>query len=455
MLGATVLATPAMAGPGDIDPEVAGSLTIHKYQQPSPAGDRNDDGTPITIPGSWVELVGVDFRIQQIDVDLSTNAGWDAVAAMTPATAPIMAAGADTTVTSVIGGVATDLPVGAYLVTELASTGVTNVAGDPVTITTMAAPFIVTVPIPTGNGTWNYDVNVYPKNSVTTTPVKSVDDPSGSGIGSTLTWSVEVVIPTLQPGQSFENFDIVDDLDSKIEYVAGSAAVTVGATTIAIDDNSTSSQVNIEVTDLAALAGLGGQTLTLTFDTTVIAAGEILNEADVFINDPNHNNGITTNEVPSYWGQIRILKHAEGDVTKTLRGATFTVHETEADALADANPISVGGVTEFTTDGNGVVLIPGLFVSNTAGATKTYYLKETVAPVGYNPNPNAIPVVLTAGSGVATPVEVSVPNPQKPEIELPLTGGTGTVLLSVTGAGLLLAGIALARVARRRTETTI
>lgn len=247
----------------------------------------------------------------------------------------------------------------------------------------------------------------------------------------------------------------MDDLDSKIEYVAGSAAVTVGATTIAIDDNSTSSQVNIEVTDLAALAGLGGQTLTLTFDTTVIAAGEILNEADVFINDPNHNNGITTNEVPSSWGQIRILKHAEGDVTKTLRGATFTVHETEADALADANPISVGGVTEFTTDGNGVVLIPGLFVSNTAGATKTYYLKETVAPVGYNPNPNAIPVVLTAGSGVATPVEVSVPNPQKPEIELPLTGGTGTVLLSVTGAGLLLAGIALARVARRRTETTI
>lgn len=467
MLGATAMAAPASAAPANM-PTGDGSLNIHKYQQPSPAGAANHDGSPITVPGGWVALDGVNFSIQRInDVDLTTDAGW--ALANTYAADPASATdlGAATNVVTSGGGLATaGLPIGAYLVTELASPGATA-AGVPVTITTAVAPFVVTVPIPTGDGTWNSNVHVYPKNSVTTQPVKTVSEPDPPGLlGSVLTWTIQIVIPTLPPGESFTHFQIIDDLDEKISYVPGSFSATINGTSVTggFTDNSPldRTQVNVVVTDPSVLNGHGGDVLTVSFDTHVLGTcgahscgiGEIVNIGDVYINDPNHEHAIRTNPATSYWGGIKIIKHAEGDPTRTLEGARFEVYETEADALAGTNVLAEDVdhliTSNWSTGPDGTLTIWGLWVSNTAGETKTYWLRETQAPPGYQLITDPIPVTLTAGSDLATPVDILVPNPQKPQIELPLTGGAGTVTLTLIGASLIAAGGVLARVASRR-----
>ena len=72
--GVLAAAVPASAAPGNM-PTGTGTLTIHKYEQPSPAGGANNNGTAITVPGAWVALTGVNFTIQRItDVDLNTDA---------------------------------------------------------------------------------------------------------------------------------------------------------------------------------------------------------------------------------------------------------------------------------------------------------------------------------------------------------------------------------------------
>lgn len=450
------LATTAAAAPGNL-PTEAGSLTIHKFEQPSPAGAANNSGEAIPVPGGWVALAGVGFDIQPItDIDLTTDQGWNLAAQY--AADPALATQLGTT-TSVITGadgtIAQTLPMGAYLVTEKQSPNATTVpAGEPANITMIAAPFVITVPVPTDNGTWNSDVHVYPKNSVTSVE-KSVGSPSEVGVGATLPWTISVKIPTLAAGEQFTSFEITDALDAKIAYVAGSATLSIDGADVSFADATAGQSVSINVTALDLLAAHQGKTLILTFDTTVLEAGEIVNTADIFINDPNHQHGITTNPATSYWGAIEILKHAKGDVTKTLEGAKFTVHATEADALAGTNPIEVDGEFEFTTGADGTVLISGLFVSNSAGETRTYYLHETQAPAGYDLVGTPIQVTLTAGSDVATPVEVAVPNPQKPNIGLPLTGGAGTVALSMTGLLLVGAGSLVAIAAQRRRSSKI
>lgn len=312
-----------------------------------------------------------------------------------------------------------------------------------------AAPFVVTLPIPTDGGTWNSDVHVYPKNSLTAV-TKTPSTPVGNGIGSTMTWTIGVKIPFLTQGQSFTDFDVTDALDAKLAYVAGSIKANIAGTPVTLADNTSGQNVSVSPTDLSVLAANQGKTLTVTFDTTVVVAGEIVNEAAVFVNDPNHGNAIASNPATTYWGQINILKHAEGDVSKTLAGAVFTVHATEAQAAAGTDAITVGGATEFTTGADGTVVIPGLFVSNTAGETKTYFLREVTAPAGYNVKPTPTAVTLTANGGVATPVTIEVPNPQKPQLELPLTGGDGTRTLMIAGGGLLVVAIGVALFAMRR-----
>lgn len=445
--GVLAAAVPASAAPGNM-PTGNGTLTIHKYEQPSPAGGADNNGTAITVPGAWVALTGVNFTIQRItDVDLNTDAGWNLAKNRAASAIPPSALGSATTVTTGSdGSIASTLAIGAYLVTEVASPNATISGGTtPANITMTAAPFVVTVPVPTGTGTWNTNVHVYPKNSLTAV-TKSVAAPSGSGLGSTLTWTIDVKIPYLTAGQSFTGFAVTDTLDAKLTYLAGSATAKIGSTDVALTDSTSGQNVAVSPTDLNVLAANQGETLSVTFRTTVIAAGEIDNQATAVIN----GTGIGSNQTASYWGQIKIDKHAEGDAAKTLQGAVFTVHETAADAAAGTGAISVGGQTQFPTGADGSVTIPGLWVSNTADATKTYYLREVTAPAGYDVYTGEIAATLTASGAVATPVTVTVADPQKPQLSLPITGGDGARTLMILGGGLLLAALGVAIVALRR-----
>ena len=462
--GAVALASPASAEEPYDMPTTPGSLTIHKFEQPSPAGAANDEGLVIDTSG-LVALGNVEFTVYPItNIDLTTEAGWDLANQYAADPSLATALGTGTVVTTAAdGSVSLDpLPNGAYLVVETDSSGATLPDGSPANVVLEAAPFVVTVPIPLGDGQWNSDVHVYPKNSLTQV-TKTVDAPDGSGLGSTVTWSITSEVPALPDGESFTNYEIVDILDDRLEYVESrltldGAPLTFTETLVGADADGQGGTltVTLDAASLAAIAAAPGGELLLEVDTIVRGTGDIPNTATVYINEPivtPGTGGTTTPPVSTYWGSVSILKHAEGDLAAVLEGATFSVYPTAADATAGTNAISVdvNGVptTEFTTLDDGTVLIPGLWAGATPTGSVTYYLREIEAPDGYILNPTPIAVTVSATS-LATPVEVVVPNPQEPAISLPLTGGGGTFIMIGTGLAVALGSIGLALVAARR-----
>ena len=116
----------------------------------------------------------------------------------------------------------------------------------------------------------------------------------------------------------------------------------------------------------------------------------------------------------------------------------------EGETLAQA--IAAGKVTEVTTDTNGAATFAGL-------EDGTYYLRETVAPSGYNLLDSDVECVVNHDTDVTTnkPVGVSLTK----QIQntsgtiLPSTGGIGTTIFYIAG-GVLLIGAAILLITRKR-----
>ena len=125
-----------------------------------------------------------------------------------------------------------------------------------------------------------------------------------------------------------------------------------------------------------------------------------------------------------------MLHKKDSQSSAALAGAVFSVYPSRADALAGTNAISVGGVSSWTTDASGNLVISGLRYSNWAnGATVTpgqpgyqsYWLVETKAPSGYELL--AQPVETTVTSNDPSVVTVTINNvPHNAGFQLPLTG---------------------------------
>lgn len=446
-------ATAAAVGP-NLDPTATGSITLHKLVQPENATGLPNDGSELT-PGQLAgltPLAGVGFSLERVSsIDLTTNAGWDAVDGLTaaavladPATYPLAAAGSGTT--DAAGALPfPNLALGLYLVTE------TDPGANP--IAQPAAPFLVTVPLSTGENTWLYDVNVYPKNAVTAVS-KTVDDTAAFGLGDDVTWTITGQVPYLAAGQPLGTFRIVDVLDARL--ASSSATVTLASPTgtavtleatdyvLTAPTAGTTGTVQVQFTTagLAKLQANQGATVSLTLATEVLSIGDgsIENEAIISINDSSNPADAVT-----AWGALAIFKYADvAGVDEALQGAQFQVFTSEADARALTDPVTVDAVTTFTSDANGNILVPGLRVGD-------YWIVETLAPTGYQANGTPIPVTVVQGPTTA-PTLVDVENTQVPAWTLPLTGSNGVILFTVAGLALLVlaAGTALVTASRRK-----
>ncbi|RKQ94297.1 LPXTG-motif cell wall-anchored protein/fimbrial isopeptide formation D2 family protein [Mycolicibacterium mucogenicum 261Sha1.1M5] len=445
-------AAPASAvGNGNFDPDAPVSLTIHKYEQPDGTLGPNT-GEEIQNPGGN-PLEGVEFRVQRVtSVDLTNDSGWAKLDGLTadqvianPGDYPVDSGVAGRTdANGVFALGSSDVSVGLYLVTET----------DPGShqIVQPAVPFLVTLPMPSpsGDGTWNTDVHVYPKNALANV-TKEVDDENASQLGDEIAWTITSTVPNLPEGGVYTHYRVTDNLDPRLGYVSTAVSIVDGAETALVagtDYNLTAPAVgssgNVEVvftsTGLAKLdAASASATVKTVIKTTVesIGEGSIDNEATVYINDPD--NGYTSETTSSKWGALQILKFTAGDETKTLAGAVFDVYAVNP-ATAGATPILTG----LTTNDAGIVKVDGL----RAG---TYWLVETRAPAGYERLANPIEVTVVEGS-VSVPTVAKVPNTQKPQFVLPLTGGTGAMLFGIGGGLLLLAAAAMLIATRRRNQ---
>nr|WP_256438237.1 SpaH/EbpB family LPXTG-anchored major pilin [Canibacter zhuwentaonis] len=325
--GGLIFTQPAnAAAPGDIDTSQRGSIIVHKHKQQTPQG-RPGTGQPETPAGD--AIAGVEFKIQKLNLDLTKNTDWMTLATLTPDDAKNRLARSETTQTTDPNGEARfdNLDIGAYLVTE------TNA---PDNVVKKAAPFIVTIPHPNGNA-WNYNVHVYPKNTVSAKPSKTLDDTNATKLGDKVTWTITQVLPELQQGETFTEVSFTDQLQEGLEYVAPTTAqvngTEVDVTTTSTGDGGRTLEGHLDNPENLR----GGETVTFKITTTVNKPGKIVNTAKVRIT--TSGGGDTTQSTPDpgqgggsggaptlIYGYFDIQKYVTGTMI-AISGATFEFYK--------------------------------------------------------------------------------------------------------------------------------
>ena len=493
-LAATIERAPSLV---DLDPLKTGSITIHKLVKDDTNGTTEGNGLE-DATATGTPLDGVTFTVERLTyVDLTTQDGWEQLAGYNGDVAVAKNDGVDAAIekTTAGGGLAVfdGLPVGAYVVTEIATPA--GYVG--------SKPFIITVPMthPTDLNKWVYDVHAYPKNSKAGIE-KTVKDDTTPAIGSEISYTIKSDVPA---AETLAYYDVVDQYDKRVELPEANIALK-------LINGKTGEVALVKDTDykLKAADGTDGKTKFWTAeftevgrkklidnrkdDTTKVqmdlsgtvkdkveADGLFKNKAILLPNAPS--NGWTpesgtvpppdypNSEVVSKFGKVKITKVSSKDPTAKLSGAQFEVYKCTPQSTPAANfesvdatldkKLSPAGKDTYETDANGEVTIDGLrnndWENNEAVTDPGWYcLVETKAPDGFElqTRPIAFQVLQTNSTEdnnytLATTVKDV---PKNGGFHLPLTGAAGVGVL--IGAGALLVGgsgaIALAN--KRRKE---
>lgn len=468
---------------GNIDADRTGSLTVHKYlhQSGSVEGDISQapaDGT-FSNPVKDVEFTVYPLLKDGDPLDLTVPSAWEGLDTLTPGpacTAPsgfTLGTGIVMPKTDAAGTAEIKLPLGFYQVCETDA---------PASIVDIAPPFLLTVPMPHEKG-WVYDVHAYPKNGETSV-TKDIKAQDGFGLGASVQFPVTNVIPRME-ATTWTGYALRDTVDARLTPNAattGISSVTVDG--VALDSSYYTKTIEGQtITMNFTQAGLdwlnadpskAGKKIEVVFDTiiTEVGDGTITNDADLWVNNPTfdpegENPPIPSNEVKTYWGNAELIKRAAGTSGEQglLKGAEFEIYAatdpyaaTCDAAVAAGNPISINGTTTFTSNENGVISFPGLFVSDSENPVqdseyRCYVIREIKAPAGYVLPDNADTAITVTIGQTTTTAHPEIVNTQQEVPELPLTGAAGKVLLTLGGVSAAAIVVGLMLVNRRRTHS--
>lgn len=418
-------------------------------------------------------ISGTEFKVERIQMTngLDTAKGWDeandivergATAATAAETIGTKATGDDGTVTF------DNLEVGLYRVTELAN-------GDY----TVAAPFLVTLPLTQEDGTINYTPTIEPKNQLIN-PTKAVSD-TNKNVGDTVTYTAKAPVPAgdvLQDGsRTISDYRIEDQVPEAFTLNDGSAEVTLlnGTGTLAEGDDYEVSYTNnrlvVDFTDAGRtkLANLRKDNpklqVQVVFGATVKqipANGTVVNTAEVFV--PNRDGSIksvperdiidgnkTTNDTKTQYVNVvfsKTVNDKNKDNEDTGAGAEFQVVPCQDGKVSnDAVALNAANEAGNAQAGNTFITVGGddsTPASVTAFALQfdpetEYCAVETKAPEGFLLNPE--PQKLVKGEDVnGRPVYTVTTNDVKDNIwgRLPATGER--TMLYILALGLVLFG---------------
>lgn len=306
--------------------------------------------------------------------------------------------------------------------------------------------------------------------------------------GETVIYTITVDIPTYDLSATNKTFSIVDTLQSGLTLKDGSISAKFSDDAIPVSGkyslSNTASGFTFSVdndkydaTWKAKAEGL--VKLIITYKATLdnnINSDSIITSYDNKIK----NEVIYTYSTYPYKGDtatkksekdvnsfiIKVVKYDANAVGTKLAGAKFDLYRTLRSGET-ATTVDIPGTATLlesekrgiklesglTTDGNGVIEFKKYEANGVdSAAAYDYYLVETEAPVGYNLLQEAVKVNfaeanVSGSNGVYT---VNIPN--STGFQLPITGGTGTVLMSLIGIALMACAVVLLVVSRKKKE---
>ena len=320
--------------------------------------------------------------------------------------------------------------------------------------------------------TTNPDINIEEKNGVPSVEKKVSSEQNGTyGQSNSANIGDKVYFQTtITAQQGAQNYVLHDKMDTGLTFTDSSVAVKFksGGTEKNLTKNTEYTLTTSGLTDGCTFEIAFTQTFCDTLkadDQIIVTYSATLNESAVIAGVGNKNetwlkygeNSNTTHDTTTTKTySIPVFKYTkEGTDDKALAGAKFTLsknangdnpiklvsvskNDTTGDIYRVAKENEAEGVTkitEVTTTASGKFTIQGLDAD-------TYYLTETQQPAGYNKLSASIKVVIseegkiTIGTPGTEVTEVKVEN--KTGSRLPSTGGSGTTLIYILGAILVL-----------------
>jgi fimbrial isopeptide formation D2 family protein/LPXTG-motif cell wall-anchored protein len=489
------MVAPAMAEP--VVNQTTGSITIHKYlladgTTPDVPGT-GQTGDEASKPAGSTPLSGIPFTITQVDtvVNGSILKSYEGVNYYAKSGGAVVSGNTD------VDGILASgtIPVGIYLVTEGASSKVSN----PV------APFLVQVPTTVqntgGDDTLLYDVNVYPKNS-SALEIGKVAVPEGGSvtddatldlpvaIGDTVDYYITADVPA-DVNAAGVTYALWDEYPTGLDFKAGSVVVKAGSSPSFATPLTAGDDYTIGLTETSPGVNGGGKlTVTLTSAGRAKVAGlekiqlklsalilpsiplgqAVDNHATIDYTDKNGDNkkietepGVTEPEV--HTGGYSLIKTDLNGGAK-LAGATFKLVKRTSENVADyqsdfqtygyyQKPHTSVDATAVSAAGTGYAAFVGIPFGaagdDITAASSDFWLVEVNAPSGYRLLGAPIKITIDKDSYNAS-TGVTITNSKG--FEFPLTGGIGTTVFVVAGIVLVgLSGLVII-VARRRAQRT-
>ena len=254
-----------------------------------------------------------------------------------------------------------------------------------------------------------------------------------------------------------------------------STEIDVANYTVSADSNADGCTFEITLKSEYFTAENEGKTIYVCYDATLNTGANIYtnsnnNSAHIEYSNDAYNESSTANTpdktVKVYSYSFNLFKYYLDGETKTgLADAHFKLYRDEACTQEISLIKNADGTYRLAETGETAVEI----ISTTEKVTikgldsGDYYLKETKAPNGYNLNPDAVKITITATAKADTTdiesvslkqdgadaTEISIQN--NSGTLLPLTGGIGTVMFYVVG-GVLVVGVVIILITRMRVS---
>lgn len=325
------------------------------------------------------------------------------------------------------------------------------------------------------NNTYMIDDSTFTAKHEEVTISKAADKTSVTK-GENVNYTVTVDIPTYGADAADKSFSVSDLLPDGLTLISSIKVQIDGAdvdmSTYTLDTTETAGytfKISVSNDNYSSWSEKAGKKLIITYtaqlnrdDTTEVNVKETNTATFDYSYYPyvanSHKTQSSTANVTTFAIQIDKYKKNKDNIndnSKKLEGAVFDLYrtaysgETETDTIPLTSKEGILLESGLETDENG----SALFAKYEANGSKyDYYLVETKAPSGYNILGEAIKINFSDDDVAKTNGIFTVKVPNSSGIQLPITGGTGTVVFSVIGIILMIAAVAMLVIYKKRAR---